>query len=67
MSNAQRYSNACSRTKPEVRQGTQQTCVNVPVLERDKNNQVVKTGATESRCANGTYTYTVDTTERFGG
>ena len=49
-----------SRTVPEERRGTEQHCYDVPVLSRDRNDKIVKTGETKSRCVDSSYTYTED-------
>ncbi len=49
-----------SITVPEEKHGTVQQCYDVPTFSRDRKGKKVKTGKTQSRCVDSTYTYTED-------
>lgn len=49
-----------SITVPEEKHGTVQQCYDVPTFSRDHKGKKVKTGKTQSRCVDSTYTYTED-------
>ena len=63
LNKAERFSENYSQTVPEERQGAAQSCYDHPVLERDRDNVIRKTGLNETHCINTTYTYAVDTTQ----